>query len=449
MVGSTRIGPRDCTAATSPDLPSIVFVWDRFGPSHVDRCEAAGLRLRNQFKVVGVEMASHDSAAQSATSTGDGVSIHDANGDRSANFVKRTLLPGRERRSVRPAVCLGKLVKELRSIRPKAIFFCSYEDPVIFFAAAIMRALRVPVFVMQDSKFDDKQRHLIREFGKAIFYLPYVGALVGGQRSAEYLAFLGVPKNRIALGYDAVSLRRVRLLAQSNAAPGGVPHASRHFTIIGRFIREKNLPMALQAYKIYADRHPESLRELHLCGAGDIEPELRAYVERHGLRGVKFRGFLDEAEIARVLASSLALILPSVQETFGLVVNEAIAMGVPILVSSNPGARDILVRTGVNGYVFEPDNAAGLARLLDRLDRDEGEWTELAIGANEFEPFADSEYFAEGVEQLVRAVNPSAFLTQPDAGSEAIRVPGLTPGESAPDGHNKHSESSRSREFIL
>jgi glycosyltransferase involved in cell wall biosynthesis len=135
-----------------------------------------------------------------------------------------------------------------------------------------------------------------------------------------------------------------------------------------------------------------------ICGSGPLESDLKE--RARGCDGIHFLGFLQEDGVARALASSLALILPSVEEQWGLVVNEALAMGVPVLVSDNAGARDVLVRTAVNGYVFEPDNAAGLAQLMLRLAADEIEWRRLSEGAVAAAPAGDVARFVEGVVEL-------------------------------------------------
>jgi glycosyltransferase involved in cell wall biosynthesis len=192
-------------------------------------------------------------------------------------------------------------------------------------------------------------------------------------------------------------------MAGTDAAPAGVPHTERHFTIIARFIAKKNITLALEAYAGYlADRsRRRPPRALYLCGSGELEPALRKKAAELRLEHVHFCGYLSEEEVAQTLGSTLALILPSIEEQHGLVVNEALAMGVPVLVSDNCGARDLLVRSGVNGYVFEPDNAAGLANFMGALDRDEAEWTRLSLGTRRFLPAADTGFFVDAVEQAV------------------------------------------------
>jgi glycosyltransferase involved in cell wall biosynthesis len=254
---------------------------------------------------------------------------------------------------------------------------------------------------MIDSKFDDKPRFLWRELVKKVFFLPYNGALASGDRARDYLRFLGFDPAVIHLGYDTVSMDRIRRLAGSPPAPGGVGFDDRHFTIIARLVPKKNIATALAAYAEYRRLTVSKPHELHICGSGELEDELRAVVKRLGVEGVVFRGFVQSPEVAHALASTLALILPSVEDQWGLVINEALAMGVPILCSLNVGARDLLVRVGVNGFLFEPDNPAGLAYFMCRLTDDENEWRRLAEGSIQLAPLADTRNFSASVARLV------------------------------------------------
>ncbi len=373
--------------------PRVIFLWESFGPHHVDRCKACVVELGDRYEICGVEIATFDANYQWRGSIG-------ADG-----FTKLTLFPGVIRQELSTWRCFLRVVGSCLKLKARYIFLCNYDMPSIFLAAVALRILRRRLVIMQDSKFDDKQRYLSKEVLKSVLYRPYHAALAAGHRTKSYLAFLGIPERRIFLGYDTVSTARIRSAACAEPAPGGAPHAERHFTVVARFLPKKNLGLALDAYAAYIAENPKEPRELHLCGSGELEPALRQQADRLGLRGVRFRGYLQEDEIARVLASSLALILPSIEEQHGLVINEAIAMGVPILASDNCGARDLLVRSGINGYIFEPDNALGLARFMTRLHSDVGEWTRLALGTREFEPASDTKLFAQAVEQALEALS--------------------------------------------
>lgn len=358
----------------------------------MDRCEACALHVRDRYKVLGIEIASHsDFYKWDAAGPGE-------------NFTKVTLCPGASNSDIGRWRYFIALLRACVSSGARYVFLCGFQFPPIFLVAVCLRLRGRRVIIMQDSKFDDKQRRLGKECLKALLYAPYHAAFVGSRRSAQYLEFLGFPSSRIFLGYDAVSMDRIMRLASCEPAPGGATHAQRHFTIIARLVPEKNVSMALAAYALYRRRHHGG-RDLHVCGSGPLGDALRDQAVRSGIDGIRFRGYLQEEAIAKTLASSLALILPSVEEPFGLVVNEALALGVPVIVSDNCGARDLLVRSGVNGYVFEPDNVEGLAQFMLLLDRDAKEWARLALNTWAFRSISDTEFFARSVDQIIDALS--------------------------------------------
>jgi glycosyltransferase involved in cell wall biosynthesis len=281
------------------------------------------------------------------------------------------------------------------------LFFCHYESAATVAAAFVLRILGRRMFIMNDSKVDDKQRWIGKELLKSLFFIPYNGALAASRRSAEYLKFLAFSRRHVVLGYDVISIERMRAQAQIAPAPDGAPFGSRHFTVIARFVPKKNLFSVLDAFSLYVQqaRRP---RALHLCGSGPLEPQLREKVKELSIDShVVFQGLVDSAEISRTLGHSLALILVSTEEQFGLVVIEAQAMGVPVIVSPNSGARDELVRTGVNGFLVEPDNPKGIAYFMGVFDEDEPCWTRMASAAQKFVPLGDAPRFARACQELI------------------------------------------------
>jgi L-malate glycosyltransferase len=369
--------------------PAIILAWSQFGPYHMDRCEALARALADRFRILGLEVVSRGEIyAWPPTGSGEA-------------FRKVTLFPGKSLSEVSMWRHLTALVATALRSRAKYIFLCDYFLPQTLIAALLFRLCGRRVVIMQDSKFDDKPRSLLREAGKALLYAPYNAALVAANRSKQYLQFLGFAAERVVIGYDTVSLARIMQLSGSEPAPRGLAFAERHFTVVARFVPQKNLELAIDAYALYCERQPKPSRELWLCGAGPLDEPLKQRAASKGLAGVRFCGWLDEEGVSRALAGSLALILPSIEEPFGLVVNEAIALGLPVLVSENCGARDLLVRSGINGHLFEPDNAEGLAHFMRLLGGDETEWRRLSGNTHSFRALADTEYFVAAVEELL------------------------------------------------
>jgi glycosyltransferase involved in cell wall biosynthesis len=373
----------------SPAKPVVVFVWSNFGPYHIDRLEAAAAVLSDTYRVVGIEIAgSTDVYAWDRTEQIIGVERITLFRDRVFESVPRWRL-------------LIALIGACGKAGGRDIFLCHYERVETFFLAAWLRLTGRHVYLMIESKFDDKPRRIWWELLKVLAYLPYSKGLVGGFRGRDYLGFFGFNPERVEFGYDTVSMDRIRKLAGGSPAPEGVDFRDRHFTIVARLVPKKNIAMALEAYARYCRTAGSAARELHICGSGVLENELRKKTSDLGLHKVVFRGFVQAPELSRVLASTLALVLPSTEEQWGLVINEAIAMGLPILCSFNVGARDLLVRIGVNGFIFEPDNPDGLAYFMNVVASDEAEWRRLAKGSTRMTALADSRYFADAVKRLM------------------------------------------------
>src|ERR1019366_9700697 len=82
---------------------------------------------------------------------------------------------------------------------------------------------------------------------------------------------------------------------------------------------------------------------------------------------VRFLGFMNQAQLPSVYCASDLLVLPSLYEPFGLVVNEAMICGLPVAVSDRVGARFDLVRSGENGYVFPAGGVNELAEILRQI----------------------------------------------------------------------------------
>jgi glycosyltransferase involved in cell wall biosynthesis len=369
---------------------SVVFIWENFGPLHLDRCEAAAALLSPSWTARGIELANKSVEYKWASSEESG-------------FEKITLFRGKSIAQVSFWQRTWATLRACWRVRPAAYFFCDYQEISTLVCAMVLRCCGSQVFVMNDSKFDDYQRHFFREMVKKIFYFPYNGALTSGIRARDYLRFLGFPESKIQLNYDALSIERVRRLGAAPPAPNGLQHKDRHFTIVARFVPKKNLSMALDAYSLYC-ASVASPRPLHLCGSGPLEPDLRKKVNDLALGdSVVFHGFVQTEGVCRILASTLALLLPSLEEQFGNVVIEAQAMGVPVILSNNCGACDLLVRSGVNGFVIEPDNPQGMAFFMALLCEDERLWHKMCLSNKFFVEQGDVGRFVEAVANLLGA----------------------------------------------
>ncbi|AFL95061.1 glycosyl transferase family protein 2 [Thermococcus cleftensis] len=132
---------------------------------------------------------------------------------------------------------------------------------------------------------------------------------------------------------------------------------------LGRYHRFKNLYLLVRAFSELSVEFPEW--KLWVVGDGDLLDEYRRLALELGLGSrVRFFGRINNPEeLAEIYSRSGVLVLPSSFESFGMVVAEALAFGVPVIVSPHVGAR-ILVEPGKNGFVLRDLSVSSLVDAL-------------------------------------------------------------------------------------
>jgi glycosyltransferase involved in cell wall biosynthesis len=132
---------------------------------------------------------------------------------------------------------------------------------------------------------------------------------------------------------------------------------------VGYFVARKGLHHLIQAFQAVAGEHDV----LALVGSGPQEKQLRAM--GHGDQRTIFPGYLEGAEKASWYAAADLFVLPTLHDPWGLVVNEAMAFGLPIIVTDAAGCARDLVQD--NGLVVPAGDVDALATALARLLPDE------------------------------------------------------------------------------
>jgi glycosyltransferase involved in cell wall biosynthesis len=134
---------------------------------------------------------------------------------------------------------------------------------------------------------------------------------------------------------------------------------------VSRLISKKQPLHLLEAFRRVRDKHRCSLL---IVGSGPLEGELRAKVAAEKIPDVAFAGFLDQTQVARAyVAADIFALVSSHDETWGLVVNEAMNFGLPIVASDRVGCSSDLVHSGRNGFVVPHDDVPALVDSLERL----------------------------------------------------------------------------------
>ena len=264
--------------------------------------------------------------------------------------------------------------------------------------------------VMSESARQDEPRTWWKEMIKRRIVGLYSAALVGGQHHIDYLVELGMPRERIFTGYDVVDsayfLRRaeeVRGQKSEVRKKFGLPE--NYFLASARFIEKKNLARLIRAYAAYRQKSETSgnpLWDLVLLGEGPLRETLNSQLSTLNLHGhVHLPGFKQYEELPVYYALANVFVHASTSEQWGLVVNEAIACGLPVIVSERCGCVPELV--GDNGFTFDPINEDELtARLLHVALLSDHDLERLREASRKIAARFGPELFGRGLEDAAR-----------------------------------------------
>ena len=373
----------------------IGLLFAQFSAYHIDRCQAVALRFAGRAEVLAVEVAT-SSTTYAWEASGEVAGAH-----------KITLFPGEKYDQIGWLRRFWRQFKALRGCDTVMIGI-GYNERDVIALSWLLAMLGKQVILLSESKFDDKPRTILTECLKAAVLAPYSSAIVGGHRHIAYFRFLGFRRRSVLPGYDTVSLARVRAMGGGAVAPAGADYASRNFIFVGRFVDKKNLLELIVGYALYTKGAGHQARRLVLIGAGAEEPAMRAVAAAQGVSDlIDFPGFLDAGAVAQHLRGGLALVLTSSEEQWGLVVNEALAFGLPAIISAAVGSGDLLVRNLRNGYVIEQGSPQGLAQAMANLAGDEALWRSMVAASHARAWLGDTERLADAAEALIDA-SPAA-----------------------------------------
>jgi glycosyltransferase involved in cell wall biosynthesis len=370
--------------------PAVAVVFHHIGPYHHARLNAAADKL----SVTGIEWS-----AQAYDGWGTAESPR--------RYQKISLFPKAtaaypDTAELRPAFSLA-----IDQTKPEVVAVNGWNNFGSLVAVNCCVQRGIPMVVMSESCRHDEPRTWWKEAVKRRIIGLYSAALVGGQRHAEYLAELGMPVDRIFTGYDVVDndyfcerARQIRNRKSELRNVYGLPE--NYFLASARFIDKKNLPRLLSAYAEYRRKSQTSGNatwDLVLLGDGPLRGTLSSQLSTLRLsQHVHLPGFKPYNELPAYYALANAFVHASTTEQWGLVVNEAIAAALPVIVSNRCGCAPELVND--NGFTFDPTNERELSvRLLEMASLSEEERKRFGENSRRIAANFAPERFGEGFER--------------------------------------------------
>ncbi|HTY09635.1 MAG TPA: glycosyltransferase family 4 protein [Bacteroidota bacterium] len=389
----------------------IVIMWTNFLPYHVARIR----HLRKRLDAIGWSLTAIEVASKDAL-----YPFPEEAAKRENDYL--CLFSGESYRELSPYIIHRRAVRALENLKPDVVIAPSTPFPSGM-ASTKYCLDHDKISVMMDDawEYSDKRGAIVSVI-KRIIHENVDAAFIPAPSHASYYRAMGFPQERIFYGVDVVdndffAAGAEAARREADALRRTLTLPSKYFIFVGRFIARKGIATLLEAYRNYAVRAGQDAWGLVLVGEGDERSRHENAMREYS--GVRFVGSQFGAQLCRFYGLASAFILPSVVETWGLVANEALASGLPLIISNGCGAGKALVDEGVNGWTFPAGDSDALSSRMSELaampaDRLEsmGRKSQERIAHWSLDTFADGVIASASVARRAPAGFLSDFLTR-------------------------------------
>jgi len=340
----------------------VAIVYAKFGPYHQVRLEEAGKwAQRLGHELHGIEVAGTQADYFWANIPEPG-----------RQYRRHRLYPDEDYWRLTYRAIRRRLRAELDQIRPDALVLpgWGFKESIAGLAWALHHG--VPTVLVTDSRRRDASHNPFKTWAKKRLVRAFDAGFAAGSGSSLYLQELGMDPSRIRLGCDVVD-NSCFAQPDSVKVPGLVDNGRPRLLSCLRLLPRKNVLFVLDVLATAATPW-----DWYIAGDGPQKAEVEARILELGLSDrVRLLSYIEEPMLHRIYAACDVYLQPSLQETWGLAINEAMAAGRPILISDRCGCLEDLLQPGVNGYAFDPEDPDSLAERLSQMIRERPRWTDM------------------------------------------------------------------------
>ena len=255
--------------------------------------------------------------------------------------------------------------KFIPSIDPDVLISVGWADRSYQRLLLYGNTFKIPVIIVSDSIIKvekNKRRIFIKEFIKKIILRGYSSAFVAGTESKDYLLRLGFDESKIFSPWDVIDNNFYK-----NHSPDHNITKNNYFLCVSRLLERKNLLNLIKSYSDYQNHGGKW--GLKIIGSGDQYTKLIKMSEIiKNKEDFEIINWLQIDELVDFYKNSSAFILPSFFDNWGLVVNEAIASGLPCIISKNCGCAVDLIKHNNTGLIFDPHNTKELSLCMKKIE---------------------------------------------------------------------------------
>ncbi|MEW5807009.1 MAG: glycosyltransferase family 4 protein [Acidobacteriota bacterium] len=249
-----------------------------------------------------------------------------------------------------------------------------WDQPANWIALFFANLWRSKILLFGESTLRDaRTNNPLLEKMKRYFFRNCHAFAPAGSAAANYFQHLGAPQDKIVISpfpaehdYFHEQYLRLRGSKKEIKRHKGYPQITILFS--GRFVPVKGIDFLLEAFKRLQEQNKEI--GLVLLGDGPEKNKYEAYCKAKKIDNVFFEGFVQKEQLPEYYTAADIFVLPSLSEPWGLVVNEAMAFGIPIISTDAAGVTYDLVQDGVNGFVIPAGNSEALYDALKKLTED-------------------------------------------------------------------------------
>jgi glycosyltransferase involved in cell wall biosynthesis len=267
---------------------------------------------------------------------------------------------------------LLRLRHAIRDAKPDAVLITGWNEPGLLATYPLLRLMGVPVILRGESNALRPRSTMTKLLHRMLLRF-MSGIVVIGKANRQFYLNNGVSAERLFAGAYFVESERMVKMAEAHAgdraglrAANGFGHEDFVFSFVGKHVPFKRPMLLVEAAALARQRGLPV--KLLFAGSGELMDALKRRANELGVP-VHFTGFLNQTEMWKAYVPADAFVLPSTNgETWGLVTNEAMLFGLPVIVSDQVGSGPDLVIEGETGYVFSGE-AEGLAAALEKLLR--------------------------------------------------------------------------------
>jgi 1,2-diacylglycerol 3-alpha-glucosyltransferase len=407
----------------------LAIHFARLGPYHLARLRSACAVLAPLgWRVVALEVAGSDATYEWEHESGAG-----------EEWGRVTVFPNGFFERISAGDMKRGIARELDRLQPNAVAIAGWGTVDARVCLDWCKRNDAKAIVMSETRAVDGRRVWWKEWVKSRIVRSFDAALCGGESHRRYLVQLGMPKGRVALGYNVVDNDFFKLRTADCEPFIDGPY----FLASNRFVERKNLGRLVEGYKIFQDlvfrikgAEKTGVWPLVLLGDGELRGELEAQCVELGVQVFRiqdsgfssagredlklnsyklktptegglvfFLGFRQIGELRAFYAGAGAFVHPALEEPWGLVINEAMASGLPVLSSRNVGAAEELVVEGKTGFLFDPGDVNSIAESLFKMFlMSQAERRKMGVEARDMlERKAPSRAFGEGLAKVLGA----------------------------------------------